>query len=227
MLAELVDHVIGVDPDKDWITTAIVDTKTTGVVDTARFGANSAGYRDAILWAEQHTTPGERVWAIEGSASLGRELAARLTSDDEWIVEFDWAREKASKDGGKSDELDAIQAAREVLGRDTLNVPRTHDGHREALRVHTVARAGAVRARTAAINELKALVVTAPDDLRAELRGLTTRCAGEDMGTIPALTVTLNLAAGHSAHDARPGPAHHQPQGRDRRPRPSDEQLVA
>ena len=133
MLAELVDHVIGVDPDKDWITTAIVDTKTTGVVDTARFSANSAGYRDAILWAEQHTTPGERVWAIEGSASFGRGLAARLTSDDEWIVEFDWAREKASKDGGKSDELDAIQAAREVLGRDTLNVPRTHDGHREAL----------------------------------------------------------------------------------------------
>ena len=39
MLAELVDHVIGVDPDKDWITAAIVDTKTTGVVDTARFSA--------------------------------------------------------------------------------------------------------------------------------------------------------------------------------------------
>jgi len=175
MLAELVDHVIGVDPDKDWITTAVIDAKTTGVVDTARFEANSAGYLDAIAWAEQHTTPGERVWAIEGSASFGRGLTARLASDDEWVVEFDWAREKASKDGGKSDELDAIRAAREMIGRDALNAPRAHDGHREALRVHTVARAGAVRARTAAINELKALVVTAPDDLRAELRGLTTR----------------------------------------------------
>ena len=59
-----IDHVIGVDPDKDWITTAIVDAKTTGVVDAARFAANSAGYLDAIAWAEQHTTPGERVWAV-------------------------------------------------------------------------------------------------------------------------------------------------------------------
>jgi transposase len=65
----------------------------------------------------------------------------------------------------------------------TNSTPRAHDGHREALRVHHVARAGAVRARTAVINELKALVVTAPDELRCDLRHLTTRqlvaaCAG-------------------------------------------------
>lgn len=29
MLAELVDHVIGIDPDKDWITAAIVEADTT------------------------------------------------------------------------------------------------------------------------------------------------------------------------------------------------------
>ncbi len=123
------------------------------------------------------------MWAIEGAPSHGRGLTAALARADEWVVEFDWARQKASKDGAKSDELDAIRAAREVLGRAKLNVPRAHDGHREALRVHHVARAGAVRARTAAINELKALVVTAPDDLRAGLRNLTSRplvaaCAG-------------------------------------------------
>lgn len=162
-------------PRQSSITTAIVDTKTTGVIATARFGADTAGCRDAIAWVDQHTMPGERVWAIEGSASFGGGLTARHASDDEWVVEFDRAREKASKDGAKSDELDAIRAAREVVGRATLNTPRAHDGRREAMRVHTVARAGAVRARTAAINELKALVVTAPDDLRAELRGLTTR----------------------------------------------------
>ena len=53
----------------------------------------------------------------------------------------------------------------------------------KALRVHTVARDSAVQARTAAINELKAFVVTADDTLRSELRGLRTaglvkRCAG-------------------------------------------------
>ena len=91
------------------------------------------------------------------------------------MIEFDRPREKASKDGAKSDELDAVRAAREALGRNRLHAPRSHDGHREALRVHTVTRAGVVRARTAAINELKALVLTAPDDLRQELRHLTTK----------------------------------------------------
>ncbi len=36
------------------------------------------------------------------------------------------------------------------------------------------ARPGVVRARTSAINELKASVLTSPDELRSELRGLTT-----------------------------------------------------
>ena len=93
-----------------------------------------------------------------------------------WVIEFDRPREKGSKDGAKSDELDAIRAAREALGRDRIHQPRDHDQHREALRVHTVTRAGVVRACTAAINELKALVLTAPDDLRQqELRHLTTK----------------------------------------------------
>ena len=175
MLAELVDHVIGVDPDRDWITAAVVDAHTTGVIATEKFPANSTGYDDALNWAEALTVTGERAWAIEGTASYGRGLTAALGRAGEWVIEFDRPREKASKDGAKTDELDAIRAAREALGRTRLHTPRAHDGHREALRVHTVTRAGVVRARTAAINELKALVLTAPDDLRQELRHLTTR----------------------------------------------------
>ena len=185
MLAELVDHVIGIDPDKDWITAAIVEADTTRFIESARFSADRDGYARAVAWADAHTTPGERVWAIEGAASFGRGLTVALSSVDEWVIEFDWARHKATKDAAKSDELDAIQAAREVLGRDRLNTPRAHEGQREALRVHTVARAGAVRARTAAINELKALVVTADDDLRAELRHLTTRALVATCGGVP------------------------------------------
>ncbi len=183
MLAELVDHVIGIDPDRDWVTAAIIDARTTGVVATGRFRADSAGYDDAIGWAEEFTVAGERAWVVEGTASYGRGLTAALARAGEWVIEFDRPREKASKDGAKSDELDAVRAARESLGRYRLHVPRAHDGYREALRVHTVTRAGVVRARTAATNELKALVLTAPDDLRQQLRHLTTRalvkrCAG-------------------------------------------------
>jgi len=175
MLAELVEHVIGVDPDRDWITAAVVDARTTGVLAKQKFSADSAGYDEAISWAEEFTTAGERAWAVEGTASYGRGLTAALARSGEWVIEFDRPREKGSKDGAKSDELDAVRAAREALGRDRIHQPRAHDGRREALRVHTVTRAGVVRARTAAINELKALVLTAPDDLRQELRHLTTR----------------------------------------------------
>ena len=183
MLTELVDHVIGIDPDRDWITAAIVDAKTTGVIASARFGADSSGYDEAVAWADSHTVAGERAWAVEGTASYGRGVTAALSHVGEWVIEFDRPHEKATKDGAKTDELDAVRAARETLGRAKIHTPRAHDGHREAIRVHTVTRAAAVRARTAAINELKALVVTAPDALRSELRelrtpGLVKKCVG-------------------------------------------------
>ncbi len=91
----------------------------------------------------------------------------------EWVIEFDRPTRK-SEDGAKSDALDAVRAAREMLGRKRLSIPRAHDGAREAIRVHAVTRAAAVRARTAAINELKAIIVTADESLRAQVRGLRT-----------------------------------------------------
>jgi hypothetical protein len=59
MLAELVDHVIGIDPDKAWITGAIVDAHTTGIVATEKFPADSVGYDEALAWASTFTTAGE------------------------------------------------------------------------------------------------------------------------------------------------------------------------
>jgi transposase len=54
-----------------------------------------------------------------------------------------------------------------------LAQPRS-DGSREALRILLTARAQATTARTAAVNTLKALILGAPDDLRRQLRGLST-----------------------------------------------------
>jgi transposase len=168
MLAELVDHVVGVDPDRDWITIAVVEARNAGVVAEGRFPATAAGYREAIDFVDGHSVETERAWVIEGSAGSGRGLTVALSRDVEWVIEFDRPTRK-SKDGAKSDALDAIRAAREMLGRKRLSVPRANDGVREAIRVRAVTRAGAVRVRTAAINELKALIVTADDGLRAEI----------------------------------------------------------
>src|SRR4051794_38418854 len=119
--------------------------------------------------ASTPTGPG----SSKGRLVTGRGLTAALSRRGEWVIEFDRPTRK-TKDGAKSDALDAVRAAREVLGRKRLSIPRAHDGVREAIRVHAVTRAAAVRARTAAINELKALIVTAEETLRSELCGLRT-----------------------------------------------------
>jgi hypothetical protein len=72
----------------------------------------------------------------------------------------------------KSDPLDAVEAAREALSQRQHAAPRAA-GEREALRVLVKTREGAVLARTAAINQLRALVVAAPEPLRSSLRGLS------------------------------------------------------
>ena len=79
-------------------------------------------------------------------------------------------RERRS--GGKTDALDAIRAARSVLTQKRGAVPRS-SGEREALRALMAAREGAAIAKTAGLNQLHALLVTTPEPLRGELRGLT------------------------------------------------------
>jgi len=99
MLAELVDHVIGVDPDRDWITVAALDSRTSGVISTERFPATRDGYHDAMAWADAHTIESERAWVIEGTASYGRGLTMALQRHDELVIEFDRPMRKATKDG--------------------------------------------------------------------------------------------------------------------------------
>lgn len=173
MLADLVDHVIGVDPDRDRFTASIVVAANAGEVATTDFATTAAGYAAAIEWADAHgTDPASRVWAIEGTASYGAGLTQSLASETEWVIEFDRPATRAARDGAKTDRLDAVRAAREVLGRNKWATPRCR-GEREGLRALMVARTSAQRARTAAINELRALVLTAPVGLRDQLRGLS------------------------------------------------------
>ena len=163
MLATMVEHVIGIDPDRDRVTASVVDTATTGEQASGVFEASRVGYDRLLGWADRHTGAGGRVWSVEGTGSYGSGVAGFLVARGEWVVEF--GDPTPTRDGAKSDALDARRAARQVLGRERLPVPRAR-GNREALRVLETTRRGAQVARVAAINELKALVVTAPVDLR-------------------------------------------------------------
>ncbi|MBA3490248.1 MAG: transposase, partial [Longispora sp.] len=113
-------------------------------------------------------TPGSRiVWAVEGSRSHGAGLVRHLRAEGQQVVEAN--RPKRARGGaGKSDPLDARRAARETLGNTRHAVVRA-DGPREAARILLSTREGAVQAKTAAINQLKALICCAPDELRARL----------------------------------------------------------
>jgi hypothetical protein len=72
---------------------------------------------------------------------------------------------------GKDDLIDAIRAARTALASETLALPRTGQ-HREALRLLLLARRSAVDVRREALVQLRSVIVTCPDGLREQLRGL-------------------------------------------------------
>ncbi len=168
MLA-IVEHVIGIDPDRDRVTASVVDAATTKEEASTAFETTQVGYDRLLKWADQYTQAAGRVWSVEGAGSYGAGVTSYLSARGERVVEFNNPN-PTSGDGAKTD---ARRAARQVLGRSRPSVPRVR-GDREALRVLETTRRGAITARTSAINELKALVVTAPIDLRDQLRDLTT-----------------------------------------------------
>jgi transposase len=180
ILAEQVDHVIGVDTHRDSHSAAIVTAVTGAVVGDRSVSADAFGHKRLLRFAKLYAK-GRRVWAIESSGSYGSGLTTFLLAHGEWVVEVERPARPARRNGAKSDELDAIRAAREALTRDHLAQPRRR-GDREAVRVLLVTRRSAMRARTRAINHLKALIVTSREELRHQLRrhdtdDLVARCA--------------------------------------------------
>jgi len=87
------------------------------------------------------------------------------------VVEVNRPDRATRRHKGKSDPLDAQAAARAVQAGVATVLPKA-DGLVEMIRCLRVARATAMRARTQAINALKGLLVTAPDELREPLSGL-------------------------------------------------------
>ncbi len=167
MLAYPPDLVIGVDTHADWHALALVAGGSGGLLAQASLPADRHGYRQALRLARARGR--ERLWAIEGTGSYGAGLARFLACQGERVVEVERPRRRPGA-RGKSDALDALRAARSTLAGEPLAQVR-RGGEREALRVLLATREGAVAVRRAGLNELRALVVTAPERLRARLRG--------------------------------------------------------
>jgi transposase len=170
MLADQLDYVVGVDPHRDAHALAIVETRTGVVVFEAVIAADNGGYAEALELAEEHAA-GRRAFAVEGTGSFGAGLTRFLTAEGQQVFEVSRLR-RERRSGGKTDALDAVRAARSVLDGKRPAIPRA-SGEREGLRALLAAREGAVSARTAALNQLRDLLVTTPEPLRNELRPLS------------------------------------------------------
>lgn len=170
MVADEVDYVIGVDTHRDEHMLAAVTAPAGAVVAGEAVRANANGYRATLRFAAHYAT-GRRVWAIEGSGSYGAGLARYLAERGEIVLELSRTPKGERRLRGKDDTLDAVRTARAALTSQTLTLPRAGE-RREALRLLLLARRSAVDVRREALGQLRAVIVTAPDQLRQELRGL-------------------------------------------------------
>jgi hypothetical protein len=80
---------------------------------------------------------------------------------------------QARRRRGKSDAADAVAAALAALSGEASGMPKSREGAAESIRMLKVARAGAVKARTQAGNQLRDLILTAPEQVRQQLAGLS------------------------------------------------------
>jgi transposase len=170
MLADQLDYVIGVDPHRDAHALAVVQVLSGALVFEATVAADSDGYAQALELVERHTA-GRRAFAVEGTGSFGAGLTRFLSGRGERVLEVGRLR-RERRSGGKSDALDALQAARSVLGQKRPATPRA-GGQRQALQALVAAREGAVNAKRAALCQLRDLLITTPEPLRSQLRPLT------------------------------------------------------
>ena len=170
MLADEVDYVIGVDTHRDQHTLAVVVSPTGAVVGQSSIQTDRHGYEAALEVAVRHAD-GVRLWAIEGCGHYGAGLARFLSDRGEAIVEVGRSSRAERRLQGKDDPLDAVRAARSVLAANAMTMPRAGE-RREALRVLLLARRSAVDVRRLALVQLRSVIVTAPENVREDLRHL-------------------------------------------------------
>ena len=178
--------VVGIDTHKH--THTAVALNALG----ARLGAMTVpvsrdGYRRIETWARAFGPV--RAFGIEGTGSYGAGLSRALREAGHRVLEVNRPDRSARRRHGKDDTLDAEAAARAVLGGQATAEPKSGTSSVEMIRHLKVARDAAVKAKTQAMLTLKAIIVSAPAELREQLEGIRGK-----------LTLVRHLAA------LRPGP---------------------
>jgi transposase len=172
--------VVGVDAHTDTHDAAVLDD-CGRLLARRTFPADAAGYRDLRAWVRRFgmiATVG-----VESTGSYAAGLVRHLRAEGLEVLEVNQPHAHTRRRRGKSDPIDAEMAARHVLAASSVVIAKDTTGIVESIRQLRVARDGAVKARSAALNALGGLIVTAPEELRQQLlarkttRGRATLCA--------------------------------------------------
>jgi transposase len=171
MAEQPAEVILGVDTHAEVHVACLLD-QLGRRLGTLAIPTTRAGYQRLLEWAGRH---GQLTRAgVEGTGTYGAGLTRHLTNAGVQVVEVDRPNRQRRRRRGKSDPTDAEAAARAVLAGEATATPKTRSGVVEAIRVLRVARTGAIKARTQAANQLRDLLVSAPEELRAELYLLST-----------------------------------------------------
>jgi transposase len=157
----------GVDTHLDVHVAAAVDANG-GVLGVESFATTPAGYHELCSWLAVFGTL-TRV-GVEGTGAYGAGLARHLRGEGVVVIEVDRPNRQERRRNGKSDELDAIEAARAALSGRASGIAKSADGDVEAIRALLVARRSGRNARITYLNQIRHLGFTAPDELRERLR---------------------------------------------------------
>jgi transposase len=171
--------ILGVDTQKDVHVAALITSLGVRLAD-ATFATTAAGYRQLPGWARSFGVLHRA--GVEGTGCYGAALTRYLRDQDVTVIEVNRPDRAARRRHGKTDAMDALAAAHAVLSMRASATAKTADGPVEMLRMFRLARASAVKSRTQAVNQLKAVLVTAEAALRDTLTGpskaaLIRRCA--------------------------------------------------
>ena len=154
----------GIDTHGEVHVAAALD-EVGGLLGAESFSADASGYEALVRWLEGFGSVA--MVGVEGTGSYGAGISRFLARSGIVVIEVDRQNRQARRRAGKSDPLDALEAARAALSGKASGQAKSRDGWVEALRVLLVAKRSARSARVKALTQMRQVVYSAPESYAA------------------------------------------------------------
>jgi transposase len=159
----------GVDTHLD-VHVAAALNELGALLGTRSFAATARGYKQLLVWLSSFGTV--ELVGVEGTGSYGAGLTRHLHAQGVAVVEVDRPNRQTRRRQGKSDGADAVAAARAAQGGNALGQAKTRTGNVESMRVLRLVKQSARKSKTMALNQMRSIVATGPEQIREAMRHL-------------------------------------------------------